>query len=129
MQKTKILTFNILGVLLGFLAGLLCYNLALLLFEWLSQFGFITKIFSYPVEFTDVALTGMFLADIFASAFVCKIICEISKARYNYGIIVIAIISFIRYIYGFISNISVLGFSISLLSVYIFLCIHQEYPY
>lgn len=120
MKIFKTLIFNLLGVILGLLGGALFYNLAYLLFDWLGQFTFITKLLSWPIDYTEYALTGIFLIDILSCTAICKLLCEFSHAKYNYGIIAVSVINFIRYIYGFILNISSFGFSFSLLIVYVF---------
>ena len=116
----KVFVFNFLGIILGLLGGALSYNLAAMLFEWLGKFGFITKLLSWPVDYVEYALTGIFLIDIASSVAICVWLCEISHAKYNYGIIVVSIVNLVRYIYGFALNISSFGFSFDLLFVYIF---------
>lgn len=118
--SSKTFGFNVLGVILGILVGLAGYNIAFYLFEWLGQFNFITSLLSWPVEYSEYALTAIFLIDIFLSAYVCKYFCEKSRAKSNYGIAVLFFINLIRYIIGFANNVSYYGFSFSLFVVYLF---------
>ncbi len=117
--KGKTTLYNILGVVLGVIGGLIAYYLATLIFALLGEIRFIAALLSWPVDFEWYALTGILFADIFVGIGICKYFCDKTEATLNYGVIVLIIINVIRYISGFVKNIVSIGFSFPLLLVYI----------
>ncbi len=119
-SKGKIFLFNVIGIILGIVGGLLAYNIIAFVFAILAKIPIIPQLMSWPVDFEWYCLTGILCADIFAGISICKYFCDKADAKLNYGIIVLTIINVIRYINGLIQNIDTFGFSFSIIFVYIF---------
>lgn len=114
----KKVLFNILGIIAGYITGVLGYLLCyFLFFGIIGNIPIIRSILSYPVDFEEYALIGTVFGYAYASIVPCNFICKLGEAKYNYGSLILAIICVIRMISITIEHAITNGFSFAVIFI------------
>ena len=115
----RILIFNILSLVLGYLGGMIVYRLAFFIFvELLGQLR-IASLISWPVDYSFYATIIVFFATAFTTIGIGNYFCKKSNFRIHFGTIILNWFYMIYYIIEMIATFATSGFSFSSLLLYI----------
>lgn len=119
MKNFKSVFFNFSGCVLG-MAGMAVawWIVGIVLTEWLPKIPIIPQILSWPVSYDWYATVGVISASVFAGFGLSNFICSFSRFKYNYGTILLAIISALFFLYVIINWFATKGFSLVVLIIY-----------